>query len=147
MSTTHGHGEALTERARTVPYGICGVEHPLLSEIYCERLPGHPGRHRACIDSGSADLNVTWPASPEPADHFMRPDHRTLDLNGRKVQFRVEKREQLEGELGLTEWVLIGTDGHRTAPLERLGTGAEPARRLEEFTAEDLADYWRRGAM
>lgn len=42
--TADGHAEQLNRPELDPPDGICGVPHPLLEEIRCDRLKGHTGR-------------------------------------------------------------------------------------------------------
>ena len=46
------------------PRGVCSASHPLLAEVRCGRLTGHPGRHEAETDSG---VGVAWGEAKENA--------------------------------------------------------------------------------
>lgn len=45
------------EEQRKPPKGVCRASHPLLADVRCGRLTGHPGRHEAEASQG---VNVTW---------------------------------------------------------------------------------------
>ena len=50
--------------SRKPPRAICLAAHPLLSDVRCGRLTGHPGRHEAETKEG---VGVTWQQSREQA--------------------------------------------------------------------------------
>ncbi len=50
-------GSDLPERS---PAGICQSRHPLLEDLQCQRLMGHPGRHGAAVESTSTELAMEW---------------------------------------------------------------------------------------
>jgi hypothetical protein len=39
---------------------ICGMRHPLLKDLRCERLRGHPGKHGGVADTEVAELALEW---------------------------------------------------------------------------------------
>ena len=72
---------------------------------------------------------------------------RMLEVDGQKVQFRVERTSALS--IGAVpspdEWMLSGSDGHRKSRLAKLGTGQAPAVALDELTDDYLRERWRAG--
>lgn len=43
----------------------CGHQHPLLENIRCQRLNGHPGRHGAYMDAPSTEVTMQWEQEQE----------------------------------------------------------------------------------
>lgn len=39
---------------------ICGQSHPLLEDLRCERLRGHPGKHAAVGEGSAAEFSLQW---------------------------------------------------------------------------------------
>lgn len=48
------------EQDRTPPLAVCAAAHPLLEDVYCQRLRGHPGQHAANAESQSVGVFVRW---------------------------------------------------------------------------------------
>lgn len=42
----------------TTPRGACATRHPLIRDVRCQRLEGHPGKHRATL--GPHDRLLEW---------------------------------------------------------------------------------------
>ena len=57
-----------TDPSGAPPFGICESRHPLLEDLQCQRLKGHPGRHGAAVDSSSTELTLEWTGEGEPGD-------------------------------------------------------------------------------
>lgn len=47
----------------SAPPGICASRHPLLEDLQCQRLKGHPGQHGAAVESSSTELTMEWSGS------------------------------------------------------------------------------------
>jgi hypothetical protein len=63
----HVEGQAMTNGARLNP-AACAAAHPLLEDVRCERLRGHPGKHGAYLNAPSAEMVLEWDdARPETA--------------------------------------------------------------------------------
>jgi hypothetical protein len=62
-----GRSEESVETDRKRPQAVCARPHPLLDEVYCGRLRGHPGRHGAYVDSPSTEMTVEWEDAEEQA--------------------------------------------------------------------------------
>ncbi len=58
-------GSAVSEQASEPPPQACGSRHPLLEDVWCERLKGHPGRHGAVAETNAAELTLEWGAHPD----------------------------------------------------------------------------------
>jgi hypothetical protein len=58
-------GHAMTNGARSNPAG-CEAAHPLLEDVRCERLQGHPGKHGAYLNAPSAEMVLEWSDEPPP---------------------------------------------------------------------------------
>lgn len=56
---TYGHGQSFVEPSRE-PRATCSQRHPLLEDVRCQRLTGHPGEHGAFVESASSELTVRW---------------------------------------------------------------------------------------
>lgn len=54
------HASRLNELTASPPAGVCGAAHPLLKGMWCERLPGHPGRHAAVTGTERSELALEW---------------------------------------------------------------------------------------
>lgn len=39
----------------------CAEKHPLVREVECQRLRGHPGAHRAWLESRRSEVSFEWP--------------------------------------------------------------------------------------
>jgi hypothetical protein len=52
------------EHDKKSPRGVCSASHPLLAEVRCGRLTGHPGRHEAETTEG---VGVAWGETEETA--------------------------------------------------------------------------------
>lgn len=39
---------------------ICLASHPLLGDVRCQRLLGHPGAHGAEVETSSAEIYLEW---------------------------------------------------------------------------------------
>jgi hypothetical protein len=55
-------------RLESAPAGICTSRHPLLEDLQCQRLKGHPGRHGAAAESSSTELTMEWTGDGSPVD-------------------------------------------------------------------------------
>lgn len=57
-----GHGDRLIRRRDPTPdlSGVCHSPHPLLEGVYCQRMEGHHGRHRASAESARAEFDLEW---------------------------------------------------------------------------------------
>lgn len=42
--------------------GICEAPHPLLDDVGCQRLLGHPGPHGAQVETRSTEMYLEWTA-------------------------------------------------------------------------------------
>lgn len=63
-----GTGDAgLEEPDRMPPASVCLASHPLLEDVHCLRLRGHPGKHAAQVETASAEILVQWVASERRA--------------------------------------------------------------------------------
>lgn len=62
-----GHGHSLNRADRRPAGPVCGRVHPLLEDVRCQRLRGHPGRHGAYLDTASAEATVQWDDDEERA--------------------------------------------------------------------------------
>jgi hypothetical protein len=61
------HASRLNELTAQRAPSACGARHPLLREVWCERLRGHPGRHGAVADTETAELTLEWNEEEEAA--------------------------------------------------------------------------------
>lgn len=43
----------------------CGYPHPLLENVRCQRLNGHPGQHGAYMDAPSTEVTMQWDQEQE----------------------------------------------------------------------------------
>lgn len=55
----------LAANEEKAPWGVCLVPHPLLDDILCQRLQGHPGAHGAEVETSSAEIYLEWAADEE----------------------------------------------------------------------------------
>lgn len=39
---------------------LCLSAHPLLEDVRCQRLQGHPGKHGAEVETRSAEIYLEW---------------------------------------------------------------------------------------
>ena len=63
MAELAGRSSRGAERAEAggAPDGaICLVSHPLLEDVRCQRLQGHPGTHGAEVETNSAEIYLEW---------------------------------------------------------------------------------------
>lgn len=49
----------------TTPRGACATRHPLIRDVRCQRLEGHPGKHRATL--GPHDRLLEWSEEEQKA--------------------------------------------------------------------------------
>lgn len=63
---SHRDGES-ADTDRKPARAVCARPHPLLDEVYCGRLRGHPGKHGAYVDSPSTEMTVEWEDAEEHA--------------------------------------------------------------------------------
>jgi hypothetical protein len=54
------HASRLNDLSGKPPPALCGAGHPLLQDMWCQRLRGHPGRHAAVTDAAASDLALEW---------------------------------------------------------------------------------------
>jgi hypothetical protein len=52
----------------TRPSAMCESRHPLLEDLQCQRLKGHPGKHGAAVDSSSTELTMEWTSESGPSE-------------------------------------------------------------------------------
>ena len=65
----YGHAHAMDQPDRNPGDGSsCGGAHPLLDHVFCSRLPGHPGKHGAHVDSRSVDVVMEWDSGERAAE-------------------------------------------------------------------------------
>lgn len=57
MAYAHGPG---VHQPRREPRTTCNQRHPLLEDVRCQRLSGHPARHAASVDAPDRDMAVEW---------------------------------------------------------------------------------------
>lgn len=60
MSETFGHAQEFIGMDRKPGGPSCGHPHPLLEDIRCQRLKGHPGEHGSYMDAPEADMTMHW---------------------------------------------------------------------------------------
>ena len=56
----YGHAGGVNQSNHRSPEGTCGARHPLVVEVWCARLPGHPGEHQAFLETKSSEMNFEW---------------------------------------------------------------------------------------
>lgn len=61
------HGHRLAGADRKPPGPTCGGPHPLIQDVRCQRLRGHPGTHGAYLDAASTEMTVQWADEEERA--------------------------------------------------------------------------------
>ena len=70
LESRGGNGSASTAgpSLREDLANICLQSHPLLEDVLCQRLQGHPGPHGAEVETSSAEIYLEWSdRSPEVA--------------------------------------------------------------------------------
>lgn len=60
MSDTYGHAQEFIGDDRKPAGPSCGHAHPLLEDVRCQRLRGHPGAHGSYMDAPEADMTMQW---------------------------------------------------------------------------------------
>lgn len=55
----YAHGPE-TQQPRRLPRTTCNQRHPLLEDVRCQRLHGHPAKHAANVDAPDPDMAVEW---------------------------------------------------------------------------------------
>lgn len=65
MSDNDSRGHDPGDRMPARP--TCGYAHPLLENVRCQRLKGHPGRHGAYMDAPSTEVTMQWDEEQERA--------------------------------------------------------------------------------
>ncbi len=62
-----GRSGAIETLGDEVGEALCARPHPLLDNVSCQRMRGHPGRHGALVDTSSAEITLSWDVE-DPAD-------------------------------------------------------------------------------
>lgn len=68
MSDTYGHAQEFIGKDHRKAGGAnCGHRHPLLEDVRCQRLKGHPGEHGSYMAAPEADMTMQWGDRQEQA--------------------------------------------------------------------------------